>query len=448
MPINPTIYKLPKPSRDIFSVDAEPVFSQSLDYPEFRYGFHHYLHQTKDKTGAAFGRFEGKKKVYYIMNKYERKVDNYDSDIDSVSKAYFDIDPKPDIMSRAFFKLWELLFNFDLVPLDKSGFVSAHLAEGPGSFIQATMFFRDKYSKNSKKDKYHAVTLHSERPTVPPLEKSFISHYKRESPQRFILHETHTKDIAKMSGGALDNGDLTDPLTMEHFGGAVKLSGDADLVTADGGFDWQNENVQEQEAFKLILAEIVMALKVQKKGGNFVCKFFETFTDTSAKMLYILTTFYSEVYVVKPLMSRSSNSERYAVCMGFKGSSKNIKVLEKLVAEGHKNKDKMLTRIFPKFKLPSEFEMTLTQANIEIANRQFITINKMITFIEQENYFGDVYQQNRNNQIEASKLWTSTYYPKKYEDGKKNVKKIVDNLIKDSQENVETLKEKMNQGRK
>ena len=62
-------------------------------------------------------------------------------------KTYFDSDKKPDILSRAFYKLWELFFMFDLIDLKSKDFVSAHLAEGPGSFIQATMFYRDKFAK-------------------------------------------------------------------------------------------------------------------------------------------------------------------------------------------------------------------------------------------------------------------------------------------------------------
>ena len=53
-----------------------------------------------------------------------------------------------------------------------------------------------------------------------------------------------------------DNGDLTDKKTRILFGGNFKQR-KADFITADGGFDWKNENIQEQEAFKLILAQII-----------------------------------------------------------------------------------------------------------------------------------------------------------------------------------------------
>ena len=40
-----------------------------------------------------------------------------------------------------------------------------------------------------------------------------------------------------------------------------------------------NENFQEQEAIRLIVAEILGALMNQKEGGHFILKIFETFTE-------------------------------------------------------------------------------------------------------------------------------------------------------------------------
>ena len=53
-------------------------------------------------------------------------------------------------------------------------------------------------------------------------------------------------------------------------------------MTADGGFRWNDENYQEQEAYILIFGEIVAALRIQAKGGHFVLKLFESFTDLIA----------------------------------------------------------------------------------------------------------------------------------------------------------------------
>ena len=42
------------------------------------------------------------------------------------------------------------------------------------------------------------------------------------------------------------------------------------------------------------------------------------FVNTSMKIISILSELYEDVQFVKPLTSRTSNSEKYAVCMKFK----------------------------------------------------------------------------------------------------------------------------------
>lgn len=411
----PLVVKLPQ-TDGIFSENAELKYSSNIDYSKFSYGFHHFIHANKTKM-EILKQFDGKKPVYLVMNEFERYVDNSEKSVDASTKKYFQLDKKPDVLSRGFFKLWEIFFMFDLIDLKKEKFVSAHLAEGPGSFIQGTMFYRDMFCKKgvSKNDKFYGVTLHSEDMGgyVPELEKKFVQYYESEKPQRFMLHKTYPKQVA---GGSKtkDNGDITDPKTIKLFGG--QMAEKADFITADGGFDWINENVQEQEAFRLILAQIVATAKLQNKGGSFVCKFFETFTLTSAKLLAILTELYESVHMVKPLMSRASNSEKYAVCQKFKYGGdgkeyKNItKKLDELLKASHGSTDKIVD-IFPSYSIPRNLMVSLTQTNVAIANRQLKSINEIVSFIKSQNFYGDTYQTKREVQIAASNYWTQVFYP-------------------------------------
>ena len=445
----PIICNFANPADDPFKHKLDIEFSENIDYPQSSLGFHHYIHQSKDKMEIT-EQFKGKKQVYYVLSRFERYIDDYDNDINSVSKTYFDIDPKPNILSRAFYKLWEILMMYDLIQLDKPNFISAHLAEGPGSFIQATMFFRDMFAKKgiSKNDKYHAITLHSEELNkhVPPLEDSFIKYYSKEKPERFILHKTYPKEIARMDN-TKDNGDLTDPKTINLFGGSFQKE-KANFITADGGFNWENENVQEQEAFKLILAQIITAVKIQATGGHFVCKFFETFTETTAKLIPILKIFYEDVRAVKPLMSRQSNSEKYFVCMNFKDKKENIKnisVLEGILKDALNYNNKNIVNMFPTFKFNPDFKSTLITLNTNIANKQLILINEMVDFIQKQNYRGDTYQTRREMQIEASKFWTNIFFPDidKFTEHKKSLEKFAKDIETKYLESKNRLEKKL-----
>ncbi len=432
----PIIFTLPAIKENIFDETENIIFTNQVEYPLGELGFHHWIHQNKNKTSQAFKQFEGKKKVYLVMNKFERYVDGYDQNIGNVSKEYFSLDKKPDILSRGFYKLWEMICIFDLIDIAKEKFVSVHLAEGPGSFIQATMFYRDMYCKKglSKNDKYHAITLHQEDIGdyhVPKLEDKFTDFYEKENPKRFILHKTFPKN---MSGGSKekDNGDLTNPKTIKLFGGEVTEK--ADFITGDGGFEWKNENLQEQEAYKLILSQIISAFKVQKKGGHFVCKFFETFTKTSVKFICMLSQIYENIYFIKPLMSRPSNSEKYVICKGFKYDSKSKeyksieKQLDNMIKNVHNNQTQMISNIFSKFVIPQYLLNFMICANTAISNLQYKSIGEILVFIAKEIYSGDEYHSRKNEQIEGSKYWVQTFLPDitKYNE----MKKVCSSMIK------------------
>jgi len=458
----PIVYKVPDLQKDIYSTKIDPEFSFGMSYPKFMYGFHHFIHQSKGNMKVV-DQFKDKKKVYYVMSKFEKFIDNYDQDLAHVSRTYFDIglkqelkqelkqdlkqNSKPDLICRAFFKVWEIFFMFKIIPTDKDNFISAHLAEGPGSFIQATMLYRDKFCKKglSTNDKFYAVTLHPEGDdnSYLALEKNFTKFYEKEKPRRFFQHDTFTKkDSANATNK--DNGDLTDLKSIRLFSEHFKKN-KADLVTADGGFDWKNENLQEQEAFSLILGQIITALNIQEKGGKFILKIYESFTDITIKLICVLKSFYKEVYVVKPLTSRKSNSEKYLVCINYNNSSSNkISVLEELLIQINKSSQN-INNIFPKYILEEEFKHSMISLNTHISNRQFQSINEIISFINKQNYRGDEYQNRRKMQIEATKYWVNNFYPdvKDFDKAKKNLELFCENIIIESNKNALRLGTKL-----
>jgi 23S rRNA U2552 (ribose-2'-O)-methylase RlmE/FtsJ len=446
---SPFIMEIPDVDDKLQKSKQLVTYSHNIDYPMFELGFHHFIHKAKNSMEIV-NQFEGKKRVYLVLNNFERYVDEYNESINDACLEYFDLKKKPKILSRGFFKLWEILMAYDVIPTETSNFVSASLAESPGSFLQAIIFYRDLYAgAKAKKDKYHAVSLHpeDEHGHVPDLDKEFINYYGKESPKRFIAHKTYSKQVA---GGFDDkhNGDITDPKTLNLFGGQVNEK--ADFITADGGFNWDNENTQEQEAFKLIYAQIVGAIKLQKKGGSFVCKFFETFTMLSMKFISILKIFYKDVFMVKPLMSRESNSEKYFVCKGFLFDDKNKEYqkmssyLEDIMSQNHKTKSNMID-IFPDFNVNNELIHAMTHANTSIANSQMILIHRIIKFIDDHDYYGDAYSMNRQTQINASKFWIEHYLPEKknLQKNRDTLNKINNNISKEIFTNINDMTSKL-----
>jgi 23S rRNA U2552 (ribose-2'-O)-methylase RlmE/FtsJ len=441
------VYEIPN-INDILETKNDVIRSNNHPQPLFSLGFHYYIHQTKDKMSITNSEKYRRKKFYHVVNNFEHKIDNLkDNEIDICRKTldFFDIkDDTPGILSRAFYKLWEIIMNFEIIDNKNKNFLSAHLAEGPGSFIQATMFYRSKYcdEKVITNDKYHAITLHSSSKDIPDLENKFINYYDKQKPKKFIQHVTYPTDKVTTSINK-DDGDLTKLKTIKLFRKEIEKNNKyADLVTADGGFPWFDENYQEQEVYRLLLGEIVSALNIQNKGGHFILKIYEIFTDVTIKLICILKSFYENVYIYKPFLSRSSNSERYIIAKNFKFKQdksllkKIIKLENMLEKSNNIENENFIHDIFSEYEISENLKKVIIYQNKILSNIQHREINKIISYINGGNYFGDLYHEYRDKQIKSNSFWIENYYSKKSDIDKylKNnmiqIKKIVSNNTK------------------
>lgn len=427
------IYPLAKETDDI-KISDTLSFSKYMIQPNFKYGFHNWIHKIKETTKMFETDKTLKDKNFYLVtNPYEHQISNYDRDIKTMSEMYFNTD-KNGIISRAFYKLWEILMMFDIIP-HKGSIKTLHLAEAPGAFVQATALYRQKFYNNTdtKSDEYSCISI-----------KGDI--YFKEKLLKKTSNNIKILDI--------EDGDITKESVHKKL---EKNINNVDLITADGGFVWKDENYQEQEAYRLLLAEIISAFKTQKKGGAFVLKIFETFTNITIKLICLLNKYYENVIIMKPLTSRPSNSERYLVCLKFKGiNNKDIDKLVNILNEIniHEKKNLYPTDIFPEYQIPYNMELIITESSVHISNIQFYNINKRIHYIKGDkffgelklkggNYFGDLYQKYLDEQIKANDSWINTFYPidiKDIKNTKKNISDILEKSINNTTEKINKLK--------
>jgi 23S rRNA U2552 (ribose-2'-O)-methylase RlmE/FtsJ len=219
------------------------------------------------------------------------------------------------VCSRSFFKLWEI-FNYHekRMPMIKDTEIRcACLAEGPGGFIQSILEYRCE-----KPTKIYGITLKEGTQQTTKWNNSILNN------ENIILTNG---DNERQHDGDLLNYDI-----LEYFTNLVNKDGKVDLVTADGGYyiNIEDENIKEQIHFPLFYNEAITALAIQKKGGCFVLKVYDMFTLPTCQLFTLLSMYYKDVYITKPLTSRPANSERYIVCLEFKGIGK--KSLAKLLS--------------------------------------------------------------------------------------------------------------------
>lgn len=390
----PLVFKLPSYSLDISKYKSDILITKRINEPLMSYGFHYFVNRTKDYMKIT-DNLETKNEFYYVVNPFEENINNYEKDINTLSKDFLKKN-EPDIQNREFYKIWEILSMFDVAKNNTSAVIS----DNPTSIIQAILKYRQKYF-NSTNDTIYSVSNHEKTKE----QKKFMGYYK----DSVKPHKTYAQSTSKRYKGK-DTGNIKEVKTITNFKNSIDK---VDLVIGGTDMKFKNRLYMEQEAYDLIFAEIISALRVQKDGGSFVLRMFSTMTELSNKFLLILCSVYSEVYVYKPFTSRLSDDEKYIICKGFKSGNvtKIIDNMEKVLSQ--MNTDNFVNDIYTELELPTDFKNTMVYTNIMIGNHQQIMINKIVNYIKSNNYFGEDYHNYREEQIKANKFWTDTFFSDK-----------------------------------
>lgn len=354
-----TYYLLPRTScliyKHIDCIDNEcqpaPIISNSLSS---------YLYEMKESLNNC-------EKDWDTFKKYTNPYEYIHSSIPFKKKSVSKHKP----LSRSYFKMIEIINTFNLT-FDTKPLCSFHLAEGPGGFIEAIANLR-----NCPYDKYVGMTILDEKndPNIPAWKKT--EHFLRQN--KNVIIET----AADKTGNIL---------SLDNFKYCKeKYASSMDLVTADGGFDFSLDfNNQEINITQLLFGQVIYALTMQKKGGVFILKIFDAFMQHSIDLLYILSSFYEKVYIIKPQTSRYANSEKYVVCKGFLFNSCEIffpflyRAFEKMLSSSSRiqnNIPELFIHRFLNIPIPFFFINKLEEFNAIFGQQQIENIHYTISLI-------------------------------------------------------------------
>jgi 23S rRNA U2552 (ribose-2'-O)-methylase RlmE/FtsJ len=213
-------------------------------------------------------------------------------------------------LSRSYFKMVEILYatNF-LKDLNKDKHIrSAHIAEGPGGFMQAIIDVAEKERRIVKK--MYGITLKSDKYYIPGWKKS-----------TYFLKK-HA-DIINISYGKDGTGDIYIKENQENFIANINVK--VDLFTADGGFDFSFDYThQEKQIFKLLVCSFIVASQTLGLNGMCIIKIFDTYSIHTKTLLSLCGSLFKEYTLYKPSTSRPCNSERYFIGKKFKGFNKQV----------------------------------------------------------------------------------------------------------------------------
>lgn len=290
-------------------------------------------------------------------------------------------------LSRSYFKLWEMLKKYELIG-DINSIITAHLAEGPGGFMEATRYYR-----RNRIDYMYGITLRSTSGEVPGWSSS----------KRFLKRNRNVQ----ISYGSDGTGNLYNINNIISFRDVVG-KGNVDFITADGGFDFSVDfDNQEYLFYRLLLCEITTALSIQKLGGTFVCKIFDIFHKFTYEMIYILYNLYDSIIIEKPVTSRPANSEKYIIARGFRGiSNVYLKKLHDIVLHWNNNITGILEEPVSKM-----FLEKLTDFNLQFNFYQMKNIKLTLTLIKNRHTTEEL-DEIRKQQCHNAVNWCNRYKQK------------------------------------
>lgn len=274
-------------------------------------------------------------------------------------------------VSRSYFKLWEILCDFGLI--DEASLhqpiQTAHLAEGPGGFVEAMCNYRRSHNVDNtcNDDVYFGMTL--------------IDEHNADVPDWSKAHKLMTTfPQIKLHRGRDDTGDL---YKVENIHALVEDAGkqSCDLVTGDGGIDYSHDYAKQEElSQRLLVAQVYAGLLLVKPTKHFVCKLFDTNARFTQEVLWLLSVVFDVVHLVKPLTSRVANSERYVVACGYRGCAQEVeKYVRDLLHQWH---PKQHIHSILKTSLPPVFIQALYRYNEWHSSQQCKSLHKCYRLID------------------------------------------------------------------
>ena len=215
-------------------------------------------------------------------------------------------------LSRSYFKMIEMLNILEF--FKRTGMQklrTAHVAEGPGGFIQAILGVAE--DKHRVVANTYAMTLRPNTPHVPGWKKAAAFLFKNRQ--------------VKVLYGEDATGDIYSRANQDAFVSTCGAAS-AHIFTADGGFDFSIDYAQqEQKVYHLLLCSVTIGFQVLKKQGAFVIKLFDCESPNTQFLVGFMARHFEEWTLYKPAMTRPCNSERYFLGRGFRGLSESALVL-------------------------------------------------------------------------------------------------------------------------
>jgi hypothetical protein len=156
---------------------------------------------------------------------------------------------------------------------------------------------------------------------------------------------------------------------------------------------------------------LMLIFKNQEAGGSCVIKLNHIFHKQVIDILYMLSSLYEKVYVLKPNTSNITSFDKYIVCKNFqKNESKNLYYkcnYYRLIIFLKKLEDKNIVSILD-FDIPNYFLTKINDMNIIIGQQQLESLDTIINILKNKNKENKIETIKKSN-IQKSVIWCEKY---------------------------------------
>jgi len=164
----------------------------------------------------------------------------------------------------------------------------------------------------------------------------------------------------------------------------------------DFSFFETNNDSLENYIFSFI--EIIMIiLRNQNNQGTSIIKISYIFHKTTVEILYLLSSIFEKIYIIKPNSSNVTSFDKYIVCKNYITNETKLTQCKinyyRFLVFLKKNLNKNISSIFD-FEIPYYFAMKLDDINIIIGQQQLESLDQIISILK---------NKNRDDRIEVLK---------------------------------------------
>lgn len=184
-------------------------------------------------------------------------------------------------------------------------------------------------------------------------------------------------------------------------------------------YELKNTNFENINYYILnVIQALMILLKYQSNNGICLIKIYHVFHKPIVDILYILSSVYEKVYIIKPNTSNVTTFDKYIVCKNFllddnkKEAYKNyyFKLAHFINFYLQKNNNNTNMNIFSiiDYEIPSYFINKIDELNIIIGQQQLESIDQIINILKNKNKEEKIENIKRNN-IQKAIIWCEKF---------------------------------------